>query len=181
MSFCPWGFFGFFLCVKVQLLKFKFGKQMRRALSSIFSILFSPEAKLCQRIDTLKEKWESFYVPDNSLLVLIILCADTFLVTLLCYCLGYFLIFVMFKKSSKIVTCNRNPSLLHVGNSQMGATIVDALDTLYIMGLHDEFREGQEWIDKNLDFSVVSRAYPNISLVLFMVFILGGKQKRSFR
>lgn len=63
----------------------------------------------------------------------------------------------------------------------MGATIVDALDTLYIMGLHDEFREGQEWIDKNLDFSVVSRAYPNISLVLFMVFILGGKQKRSFR
>ncbi|XP_005292797.1 mannosyl-oligosaccharide 1,2-alpha-mannosidase IB isoform X2 [Chrysemys picta bellii] len=41
------------------------------------------------------------------------------------------------------------------GNSQMGATIVDALDTLYIMGLHDEFREGQDWIDKNLDFSVV--------------------------
>lgn len=45
----------------------------------------------------------------------------------------------------------------------MGATIVDALDTLYIMGLHDEFREGQEWIDKNLDFSVVSRACPNFS------------------
>lgn len=66
--------------------------------------------------------------------------------------------FVMFKKSSEIVTCNRNPSFLPVGNSQMGATIVDALDTLYIMGLHDEFREGQEWIDKNLDFSVVSRA-----------------------
>lgn len=43
----------------------------------------------------------------------------------------------------------------------MGATIVDALDTLYIMGLHDEFREGQEWIDKNLDFSVVSRTYPS--------------------
>lgn len=55
----------------------------------------------------------------------------------------------------------------------MGATIVDALDTLYIMGLHDEFREGQEWIDKNLDFSVVSRACPNISLVLFTGFLLG--------
>ena len=62
----------------------------------------------------------------------------------------------------------------------MGATIVDALDTLYIMGLHDEFREGQEWIDKNLDFSVVSRACPNISLVLFTVFLLAGKWKRSF-
>lgn len=38
----------------------------------------------------------------------------------------------------------------------MGATIVDALDTLYIMGLHDEFRDGQKWIEDNLDFSVVS-------------------------
>lgn len=57
----------------------------------------------------------------------------------------------------------------------MGATIVDALDTLYIMGLRDEFREGQECIDKNLDFSVVSRTCPIISLVLFMVFCLGGE------
>ncbi|KAL1268024.1 hypothetical protein QQF64_033387, partial [Cirrhinus molitorella] len=40
------------------------------------------------------------------------------------------------------------------GNSQMGATIVDALDTLYIMGLHDEFKDGQEWIEQNLDFGV---------------------------
>lgn len=62
----------------------------------------------------------------------------------------------------------------------MGATIVDALDTLYIMGLHDEFREGQEWIDKNLDFSVVSRAVLNTSLVFFTVFHLEGRQKRSF-
>lgn len=38
----------------------------------------------------------------------------------------------------------------------MGATIVDALDTLYIMGLHDEFLDGQKWIEDNLDFSVVS-------------------------
>lgn len=51
MSFCPWGFFRFFLCVKVQLLKFKFGKQMRRALSSIFSILFFP------RSQTVPEDW----------------------------------------------------------------------------------------------------------------------------
>lgn len=48
---------------------------------------------------------------------------------------------------------------LHVfcaGNSQLGASIVDALDTLYIMGLHEEFKDGQEWIEQNLDFSVVS-------------------------
>uniref|UniRef100_A0A8C5FX30 alpha-1,2-Mannosidase n=1 Tax=Gadus morhua TaxID=8049 RepID=A0A8C5FX30_GADMO len=39
------------------------------------------------------------------------------------------------------------------GNSQMGATIVDALDSLYIMGLHEEFKDGQEWIEQNLDFT----------------------------
>lgn len=44
----------------------------------------------------------------------------------------------------------------------MGATIVDALDTLYIMGLHAEFKDGQDWVQQNLDFSVVSlhRRYP---------------------
>lgn len=46
--------------------------------------------------------------------------------------------------------------LCFTGNSQLGATIVDALDTLYIMGLHEEFRDGQEWIEQNLDFGVVS-------------------------
>ncbi len=46
--------------------------------------------------------------------------------------------------------------ILSAGSSQMGATIVDALDTLYIMGLHNEFKDGQEWIEQNLDFSVVS-------------------------
>ncbi|XP_053536588.1 mannosyl-oligosaccharide 1,2-alpha-mannosidase IB isoform X2 [Ictalurus punctatus] len=56
------------------------------------------------------------------------------------------------------------------GNSQLGASIVDALDTLYIMGLHDEFKDGQEWIEKNLDFSV------NVEVSVFEVNIrfIGG-------
>ncbi|NXN14038.1 MA1A2 mannosidase, partial [Indicator maculatus] len=67
------------------------------------------------------------------------------------------------------------------GNSQMGATIVDALDTLYIMGLHDEFREGQEWIDKNLDFSVnseVSVFEVNIRFIggLLAAYYLSGQE-----
>lgn len=33
---------------------------------------------------------------------------------------------------------------------------MDALDTLYIMGMHDEFKEAKEWVEKNLDFNVVS-------------------------
>nr|XP_032828561.1 mannosyl-oligosaccharide 1,2-alpha-mannosidase IA-like isoform X2 [Petromyzon marinus] len=40
------------------------------------------------------------------------------------------------------------------GSARMGATIVDALDTLYIMGLHEEFMDGARWVSKHLDFNV---------------------------
>ncbi|XP_067863039.1 mannosyl-oligosaccharide 1,2-alpha-mannosidase IA-like isoform X2 [Heptranchias perlo] len=36
----------------------------------------------------------------------------------------------------------------------LGATIVDSLDTLFIMGLQEEFREAKEWVENNLDFNV---------------------------
>ncbi|NP_001089924.1 uncharacterized protein LOC734993 isoform X1 [Xenopus laevis] len=67
------------------------------------------------------------------------------------------------------------------GNSQMGATIVDALDTLYIMGLLDEFRDGQEWVQSNLDFSVnaeVSVFEVNIRFIggLLAAFYLSGQE-----
>ena len=39
------------------------------------------------------------------------------------------------------------------GSSYMGATIVDSLDTLYIMGLDKEFNRAREWIIKNLDMT----------------------------
>lgn len=50
------------------------------------------------------------------------------------------------------------------GSSQLGATIVDAVDTLYIMGLHEEFKDGQEWIEQNLDFSVVCTHLPSLHI-----------------
>uniref|UniRef100_A0A9J8A236 alpha-1,2-Mannosidase n=1 Tax=Cyprinus carpio carpio TaxID=630221 RepID=A0A9J8A236_CYPCA len=66
------------------------------------------------------------------------------------------------------------------GNSQMGATIVDALDTLYIMGLHDEFKDGQEWIEQNLDFSnaEVSVFEVNIRFIggLLAAYYLSGQE-----
>ncbi|XP_036894823.1 mannosyl-oligosaccharide 1,2-alpha-mannosidase IB isoform X2 [Sturnira hondurensis] len=67
------------------------------------------------------------------------------------------------------------------GSSQMGATIVDALDTLYIMGLHDEFRDGQKWIEDNLDFSVnseVSVFEVNIRFIggLLAAYYLSGEE-----
>jgi mannosyl-oligosaccharide alpha-1,2-mannosidase len=36
----------------------------------------------------------------------------------------------------------------------LGLTIVEALDTLWAMGLDEEFAEGVEWIRRNLDFNV---------------------------
>ncbi|XP_042393400.1 mannosyl-oligosaccharide 1,2-alpha-mannosidase MNS1-like [Zingiber officinale] len=35
----------------------------------------------------------------------------------------------------------------------LGATLVDSLDTLYIMGLKDEFQKAREWIATSLDFN----------------------------
>ena len=34
----------------------------------------------------------------------------------------------------------------------IGVTLVDALDTLILMGMDDEFKEATEWVSKNLDF-----------------------------
>ena len=52
------------------------------------------------------------------------------------------------------------------GSAQMGATIVDAMDTLYIMGLQEEFEKGKEWIEQNLDFNHVVR----LNIIIYFVF-----------
>lgn len=39
------------------------------------------------------------------------------------------------------------------GSAAMGATIVDAMDTLYIMGMMEEFEAGRDWIANSLDFN----------------------------
>ena len=44
--------------------------------------------------------------------------------------------------------------------SSMGATIVDSLDTLYIMGMTEEFEKAKKWVESNLDMSkMVSNGY----------------------
>ncbi|XP_061423237.1 mannosyl-oligosaccharide 1,2-alpha-mannosidase IA-like [Lethenteron reissneri] len=72
------------------------------------------------------------------------------------------------------------------GNTQMGATIVDALDTLYIMELHDEFQEAKEWVEKNLNFNVnaeVSVFEVNIRFVggLLAAYYLSGEEVFKIR
>lgn len=42
------------------------------------------------------------------------------------------------------------------GNTAMGATIIDALDTLYIMGLMDEFKKGRDWVASSFSFDMNS-------------------------
>ncbi|KYN33055.1 Mannosyl-oligosaccharide 1,2-alpha-mannosidase IB [Trachymyrmex septentrionalis] len=53
------------------------------------------------------------------------------------------------------------------GASNMGATIVDGLDTLYIMGLHDEFKQGRDWIAENLDFDIVSTTFNYVFIFVY--------------
>ena len=39
------------------------------------------------------------------------------------------------------------------GSALMGATIIDALDTLLIMDMKDEFDKARNWVAENLDFN----------------------------
>lgn len=49
------------------------------------------------------------------------------------------------------------------GESKQGATIVDSMDTLYLMGMVEEFDKGRQWIEKNLEIknlvSTIDRNY----------------------
>jgi hypothetical protein len=46
----------------------------------------------------------------------------------------------------------------------MGMTMLDALDTMWIMGMKEEFKEAQDWLAKNIDFDRVKT-----SVSLFIV------------
>jgi len=41
------------------------------------------------------------------------------------------------------------------GKTDMGATIVDSLDTLFIMGLDQEYQEARDWVAENVDFNKI--------------------------
>lgn len=51
-------------------------------------------------------------------------------------------------------------------STKLGATIVDGLDTMYLMGFHDEYLRGKEWIEQNFHLDVVSilKYAPELSL-----------------
>jgi len=41
------------------------------------------------------------------------------------------------------------------GPAKLGATIIDAMDTLYIMGLHKEYEQGRDWVANEFNFENV--------------------------
>jgi len=52
------------------------------------------------------------------------------------------------------------------GQTALGATIIDAADTLYIMGLHDEYQKARDWIANSFDVNLVSFSVHAIIQVL---------------
>ena len=45
------------------------------------------------------------------------------------------------------------------GEFDLGATIIDSLDTLYIMGLMKEFEESRKWIETKFTFDNIVRYF----------------------
>lgn len=45
------------------------------------------------------------------------------------------------------------------GAHELGATIIDGLDTLYIMGMEQEFKEGRDWIVKHFSLDNIVSIY----------------------
>ncbi|PIK39368.1 putative mannosyl-oligosaccharide 1,2-alpha-mannosidase IB-like [Apostichopus japonicus] len=56
------------------------------------------------------------------------------------------------------------------GKSAMGATIVDGMDTLYIMGLHDQYEKARNWIAHEFNFNPTS----DISVFEVNIRYIGG-------
>ncbi|XP_076242257.1 alpha-Mannosidase class I b [Calliopsis andreniformis] len=52
----------------------------------------------------------------------------------------------------------------------LGLTIVDSLDTMYIMGLNNEFLEARAWVDRNLVFT----QHRDVNLFEVTIRVLGG-------
>ncbi|KAI1292830.1 Mannosyl-oligosaccharide alpha-1,2-mannosidase IA [Halotydeus destructor] len=57
------------------------------------------------------------------------------------------------------------------GRSKLGASIVDAMDTLFIMGLKDEFKMGRDWIADNLS---IENMHTDISVFEFTIRFIAG-------
>ena len=63
------------------------------------------------------------------------------------------------------------------GSGNFGATIVDGLDTLYIMGMMDEFNQGRKWVQENLNLTGVVNMKLWHQEILIFHFLFTEQQK----
>ena len=59
----------------------------------------------------------------------------------------------------------------HGHDIQMGTTIIDGMDTLYIMGLEEMFHKGRKWIEESFD---LSQATDQVSVFETNIRFVGG-------
>lgn len=52
-----------------------------------------------------------------------------------------------------------------------GASIIDSLDTLYIMGLMEEYNDAKEWVQTSLDLNSVRSSFLSCSWTIFIFII----------
>lgn len=57
------------------------------------------------------------------------------------------------------------------GSAPLGATIVDSLDTLYIMGMMDEFKMARDWVQNDMN---IDKADADLSLFEINIRLVGG-------
>lgn len=62
-----------------------------------------------------------------------------------------------------------NPGIF--GNFPMGASIVDAMDTLFVMDMHEEFQRATQWVQDSLHFDQLR---VEVSVFEFTIRYLGG-------
>lgn len=58
------------------------------------------------------------------------------------------------------------------GSYNTGATIIDSLDTLYIMNMKDELKMASDWVKEKLNFDQVYLKYGIISIALALLYII---------
>ena len=59
----------------------------------------------------------------------------------------------------------------HGSRIPMGTSIIDSMDTLYIMGLEQEFEKGRKWIEEHFDFNIVES---DVSVLETNIRFVGG-------
>ena len=65
------------------------------------------------------------------------------------------------------------------GAAQTGATIIDGLDTLWIMGLKQEFKDGQEWVSNNFSLKLSTQSLSAFETVIRFLGGLMGAYRMS--